>query len=395
MKKIKNILILSCCISILSGCWDSNEPERLIYANGLGIDYKNGKVIVYLQIINMRGLAKSEAGGDPSSFSSADVGKASGSTLDEAIFNLYHTADRRVYWGHISFVIFSEEAIKTGGLKYTADFLDRYRETRYRIFFFMTKDSIKDAMLISPIENVSVAFSKLSDPDDNYKQSSFIPPINLREIIINIDEPAHQVAIPQLKLTEQWNSQEKKKKDLLMETVAIISENKIKAILPKKMLNGGRWFNKDFVRDNLTIFPETKNDVFVVIYDKKNKITPVIEKNGKVRFDIKMKVKASVEMLIKGATRDQYEKEIKRAIKKEIKTTYQYTQKRDIDLFRLSEKLYREDIKAWKKVETNGRIPLEEDTLRSIQIDVQIQDTGKHRLTPIFEGQRDKGWENQ
>lgn len=120
-----------------------------------------------------------------------------------------------------------------------------------------------------------------------------------------------------------------------------------------------------------------------------------MDKNGKVRFDIKMKVKASVEMLIKGATRDQYEKEIKRAIKKEIKTTYQYTQKRDIDLFRLSEKLYRKDIKAWKKVETNGRIPLKEDTLRSIQIDVQIQDTGKHRLTPIFEGQRDKGWENQ
>ena len=95
-----------------------------------------------------------------------------------------------------------------------------------------------------------------------------------------------------------------------------------------------------------------------------------MDKNGKVRFDIRMKVKASVEMLIKGATRDQYEKEIKRAIKKEIKTTYQYTQKRDIDLFRLSEKLYRKDIKAWKKVETNGRIPLEEDTLRSIQIDV-------------------------
>ncbi|RRN72507.1 hypothetical protein EI200_07990 [Peribacillus simplex] len=205
--------------------------------------------------------------------------------MDEAIFNLYHTSDRRIYWGHISFVIFSEEAIKTGGLKYTADFLDRYR-----IFFFITKDSIKDAMLISPIENISVAFSKLSDPDDNYKQSSFIPSINLREIIINIDEPAHQVAIPQLKLTEQWNSQEKKKKDLLMETVAIISENKIKAILPKKMLNGGRWFNKDFVRDNVIIFPETKNDVFIVIYDEKNKITPVIEKNEKVRFDIKMKV---------------------------------------------------------------------------------------------------------
>ena len=60
MKKMKNTLLLLLCVSILSGCWDSNEPERLVYANGLGIDYKDGKVIVYLQIINVKGLAKSE-----------------------------------------------------------------------------------------------------------------------------------------------------------------------------------------------------------------------------------------------------------------------------------------------------------------------------------------------
>ena len=64
MKTMKNTLILLLCVSILSGCWDSNEPERLVYANGLGIDYKDGKVIVYLQIINVKGLAKSESGGD-------------------------------------------------------------------------------------------------------------------------------------------------------------------------------------------------------------------------------------------------------------------------------------------------------------------------------------------
>ncbi|MEJ9229403.1 Ger(x)C family spore germination protein [Peribacillus butanolivorans] len=395
MKTMKNTLILLLCVSILSGCWDSNEPERLVYANGLGIDYKDGKVIVYLQIINVKGLAKSESGGDPSTLSQADVGHASGNTLDEAIFNLYNTSDRRIYWGHISFVIFSEEALKAGGLRYTADFLDRYRETRYRIFFFMTKDPIKDAMLISPIENISVAFSKLSDPDGNYNQSSFIPPINLREIIIELDEPAHQVAIPLLKITEQWTGQKKKKQDLLMERVAIISENKIKTILPRKVMNGGRWFNKDFVRDSVTIFPETKNDAFVVIYDKKFKIIPVVEKSGTVRFDVKMKLKASVEMMIKDITRQQFEKEIKRSIKKEINKSYQYTQKRDIDLLRLSETLYRMDNKAWKKVEIKGRIPLEEDTLRSIQIDVEIQDTGKQRLTPIFDGQKDKGIENQ
>ncbi|WP_349728963.1 Ger(x)C family spore germination protein [Peribacillus frigoritolerans] len=387
------ILILL-CVSVLSGCWDSNEPERLVYANGIGIDYKDGQVVVHLQIINMQGLAKSESGGDPSSLNAADVGSATGKTLDEALFNLYHTSDRRIYWGHLSFVILSEEAIKTGIFKNTLDLLDRYRETRYRIYFFMTKGAVKDAMLISPIENISMAFSKLSDPKGNYNQSSFIPPINLREILIELDEPAYYVSIPQLKITEQWTGQKEKKKDLLMENIAVISENKINAILPKKVMNGARLVNKQFVRDNVTLFPGTERNTSIIVYDKKTKITPIVEKNGKVRFHIKMKIKASVDMLKSGITRKEYEKELIRSIKKEIKYTYQYTQKRGLDLFRLSKTLYREDIKTWKKIETGGRIPLDEDSIKSIKIEVILQDTGKQTLTPIFDEQDDKSSKN-
>ncbi|MFB7641092.1 Ger(x)C family spore germination protein [Peribacillus butanolivorans] len=379
------ILILL-CFSVLSGCWDSNEPERLVFANGLGIDYKDGKVVVHLQIINMKGLAKSESGGDPSSLNAADIGSATGNSIDEALFNLYHTSDRRIYWGHLSFVIFSEEAIKSGNFKNTVDLLDRYRETRYRIYFYMTKNSVKDAMLISPIDNISMAFSKLSDPKGNYDQSSFIPPINLREILIELNEPAYYVSIPQLKITEQWTGQkEKKKKDLLMENIAVISENKIKAILPKKVMNGARLVNKQFVRDAVTLFPGTEKNTSVVVYDKKTKITPIVEKNGKVRFHVKMKIKGSLDMMKRNITRNEYEKELTRSIKKEIKYTYQYTQKRGLDLFRLSKILYREDIKTWKRVETGGRIPLDEDSIKSIKIEVNLQDTGKQTLTPIFE----------
>ncbi|MGE7183255.1 Ger(x)C family spore germination protein [Peribacillus sp. NPDC006672] len=391
--RYKFILILL-CVAVLSGCWDSNEPERLVYANGLGVDYKDGKIVVHLQIINMQGLAKSESGGDPSSLNAADVGSATGNTLDEALFNLYHTSDRRIYWGHLSFVILSEEAIKTGNFKYTLDLLDRYRETRYRIYFYMTKGPVKDAMLISPIENISMAFSKLSDPKGNYNQSSFIPPINLREILIELNEPAHYVSIPQLKITEQWTGQKEKKKALLMENIAIISENKIKAILPKKVMNGARLVNEQFVRDNVNLFSGTERSTSVIVYGRKTKITPIVEKNGKVRFHIKMKIKASVDMLKRNITRKEYEKELIRSIKEEINYTYQYTQKRGLDLFRLSKTLYREDIKKWKKIETGGRIPLDEDSIKSIKIEVLLQDTGKQTLTPIFEEQDDKSSKN-
>ncbi|MGG4267297.1 Ger(x)C family spore germination protein [Peribacillus simplex] len=389
-----SFILILLCVSVLSGCWDSNEPERLVYANGVGIDYKDGKVFVHLQIVNMQGLAKSESGGDPSSLNAADVGSATGATLDEALFNLYHSSDRHIYWGHLSFVILSEEAIKAGTFKETLDLLDRYRETRYRIYFYMTKDSVKDAMLISPIENISMAFSKLSDPKGNYNQSSFIPPINLREILIELGEPAYYVSIPQLKITEQWTGQKEKKKALLMENIAIISDNNIKAILPKKVMKGARLVNKQFVRDDVTLFSGTEKNTSVIVYGRKTKITPIVEKNGRVRFQIKMKVKASVDLLKQGITRKEYEKELIRTIKKETNYTYQFTQKRGLDLFRLSKTLYRADIKKWKKIETGGRIPLDEDSIKSIEIEVLLQDTGKQTLTPIFEEQDDKSSNN-
>jgi spore germination protein KC len=110
---------------------------------------------------------------------------------------------------------------------------------------------------------------------------------------------------------------------------------------------------------------------------------------------VDLKIRASVELMKNDITRKQYEPEIKRSIKKEIKKTYQYTQKRDIDLFKLSKILYRNENDTWKRIENEGMIPLEDDTLRSIRIEVELQDTGKQKLSPIFEGQRDKGMENQ
>ena len=378
-------------VLILSGCWDSNEPERLVYAHGIGIDYKDGKVVVHLQIINLKGLAKAEAGGDPSSQNASDVGTGTGNTLEEAIFDLYHTSDRRIYWGHLSFVIFSDEALNAGGFKKTVDFLDRYRETRYRIYFYMTKGSIKEAMLVSPIENISLAFSKLSDPEGNYKQSSFIPPIDLRELIIEMDEPAYFVSIPRMKVTKQWSGQKEKKNDLLLDSIAVISENKIKTIFPTRAMKGARLVNKDFVRDSVTLFPGTRQDTSVIVYEKKVKMIPVIEKDGKVRFRIKMKLKSSVETMKVNSSPKEYERELKRILKKEIRYTYKYAKEKKVDLFRLSETLYRKDIKKWKEIQKNGEIPLEDDTIKSIKIEVKLQNTGKDKLTPIFEDQEDKG----
>ena len=90
----------------------------------------------------------------------SEVGHASGKTVDEAIFNLYHSLDQRLFWGHLTFVVFSGEALENGRMNPVIDLLTRYRETRYQIWFYSTEDSVKDVLLTSPIINTSTLLSR-------------------------------------------------------------------------------------------------------------------------------------------------------------------------------------------------------------------------------------------
>lgn len=382
MKKSAKWLAILLCTLILSGCWDTTEPERLVYATGMGIDYKDDKFIVYLQIMNMSGLAKTEGGS--SIPNRVDVGRASGKTLDEAIFNLYHTSDRRIYWGHLSFIIFSEEALKNDLLRPATDFLDRYRETRYRIYYYATKEPLKEAMTIGPIESVSMAFSRLSDPEGNFKQSSLIQPIDLRELIIRLDEPSHVAALPVIKITKQWFGEKESRKNLLIEDVAVVSKKKYYGIFPKDKIGGTRLIFKEFTRDNIDLFKGTDKVITAVVYDKKEKITPLV-KGEKVKFKIKLKIKANIELVKQPTKKKDFEKEIRKVLTNEIKTSYEYGVKKDVDVFHFSEILYRNNNKVWKKIEKNGQIPLTKDMIDSIEIKINLQNSGKNKLTPVFE----------
>ncbi|WP_442857371.1 Ger(x)C family spore germination protein, partial [Bacillus sp. FJAT-42315] len=78
----------------LAGCWDANEPERMVYIQGLGVDYKDGEFVVYLQMLNPGLIAKSEATSGVQQ-STVVVGRGSGKTVNEAAFDVYRSSQRR------------------------------------------------------------------------------------------------------------------------------------------------------------------------------------------------------------------------------------------------------------------------------------------------------------
>ncbi|MBA4536942.1 Ger(x)C family spore germination protein [Bacillus aquiflavi] len=380
IKKTILVMIISLSCSLLSGCWDSNEPERMVYAHGIGIDYKDNRYIIQLQMIDLGGLSKLESSGGPVEEQS-EVGKASGRTINEAIFNLYRSTDRRVFWGHLSFIILSESVMEQEGLKFVTDLMNRYRETRYRIWFYSTKDSIEDILLAEPIIGISIARSVLSDPENSFEQSSFIKHIALRELLLKLNEPGHEVVIPAVSVTKRWKTQKKTDDVIQLDGLTVLTKANLKGFILGEKAKGLRWMDETMHRDDLTIYKNKKPVTEAILKTQNVKIKPVIS-GGRVDFDIEIKLKASINELDFQVNKEFIEKEIKKMVKKEVMKTYKAALEIDADIYRFSDVLYRKNIKEWKKHQHNGKLSLDEHSIRSIKVKVLLKDASKHLLIP-------------
>ncbi|MGE7625375.1 Ger(x)C family spore germination protein [Viridibacillus sp. NPDC096237] len=367
----KRILIIVIIVSaLLSGCWDADEPERMLYIHGVGVDFKDGEYEVFAQIIDFSNTAKTEQ--PVTNPVQSEVGYAKGKTIDEAIFELYHSLDQKVFWGFFSFIIFSEEALKEGRANPIIDNFLRYRETRYQIWMYGTNDSVKDILLTTPIINKALILSKLGDPENSYKQESFIKPINFRELIIGLNEPSHEIPIPFVSIDNNWDTEQGQKNSTTLSGVGLLSPKEFKGFIPTEKIRGLQWMTKDTERGEVTVKIDSKNPAeFTVVVDNlKVKVKPIVRKS-EVKFDINLKMDVTVSEFHGDVTSDEIIKEIIKEVKKEIKGTYEEALKNDADIYRFSEYLYRKNNKAWKKLQKDGKVELKENSIQNINVKIR------------------------
>ncbi|MED4461799.1 Ger(x)C family spore germination protein [Metabacillus fastidiosus] len=371
MTKYISSFLFFLLVIILSGCYDSRAPERIAYAHGMAIDYKDGEYIVYLQLINYGMLAKSEAsGGDQDT--PPDVRKTGkGKNINEAIFNIYPTAQQEIYFGNLSFVILSDRLLKEKGIKSVVDIWSRYPETRYQIYFYTGDDIIEQIIAVKPVLDVSKSLNRLADPKNSFEQNSTTPIVTLRELLIALNEPGHTAVIPKVFLTHDEVSPPMKAVDIVgFDGITLYNNyNKFLGNLMYEQAYGYRWINKKFSRTNLQLLKDNETLATVIINDKKTKITPII-RNNSFQFKIKVEVKGSISEIDKnGATVEEMKRAAIEQIKSEIMRTYTQALEMDADVYRLSEVLYRKNLSVWKQYEEKGKIPLDD---KSIDIDVKV-----------------------
>lgn len=352
-------------VLLLAGCWDSKEPERMLYIHGLGLDYEDEQYVAYAQLIDFSNIAKSEQPNNPDAIQ-AEVGRGKGRTPSEALHHLYQSSDQRINWGHFSYVVFSEALLKSGQMDMILNTFTRFSETRYNIWVYSTNEPLDEVMLATPLINRAISLSKLSDPFNSYEQQSFVEPINIRQLIINLSEPGYVSNIPYVTLIEDWSTKDGAEPVTQIAGVSIITSTQLKGLLEQEDARGLQWLSDKTKQSGLTIedVGEEGQPVSFIFEHLHVDVKPAVAQEKAV-FDIVVHGNATLRSFTENISLDKMKEAIEQQMTKEIRTTFEAARAFDADVYRLEEYLYRKHPKQL------GTFMLADETLRDIQVDIQ------------------------
>lgn len=376
--------LLGCIISLalLSGCWDAKEIEKMAYVTALGIDYVDGQYITYAQVLNFSNIAKNEA---------MEVGKAvptwigqgKGKTVSQSVSSIYNTAQERVFWGHVRAIVFSENLLKSGEkIQEAYSSVNRYREIRYNILFYGTKEPIAKLFALKSLLNFSPIESILSTPQQVFEQFSIIKPKYVYKLIADSTEGSGSNMIPSLSIDKKvWLEDEEEKPLLKMNGAYLLSHNEYLGWLSADDLKGARWLQKGIDRIPTNI-PDSKEPMAnVVIIKPRNAIIPKIV-DGEVQYNVKITVDAYLNEVMEPLSDTIIKIETAKELVSQIRKTYEKGLSIKSDTLNLEDSLYRSHSKKWNELHKGNpsSFVLTKDSLQDIEVKVHVIHSGKYKF---------------
>lgn len=375
---LKGLMFLLIVPFLLSGCWDAKEMEQMYYIHSMGFDYVDGEYQVYAKIINFAGVT-GESGGGAGGTPQAQVGKGTGSTVTEAIHDLYTYTQRSIYFGHLSAIVLSVHALEKGVLE-SLDSIDRFNEIRDMIWVFGTNEPIGDVLTEFPILETSVIFSVLGDPTDTYTQSSIVTPIRSHRLRRELLEPGQTSRLPNVAISDsRWADKEEVRTNIGLNGVHFVQEEGWQGVLTGGDIMGIRWLQEETKRAPLTIEKDGKPAVTLIMSDPQVEIQTV-QKNPTPQFKVQTTVQGMVIDIIQEMSEEQIKKEAEKAIEEELQLLFHKGLELNADAFQLSYHLYRVDPKLWHRLKEKNQLELHDESLSSIEVEVNVQHSFENKL---------------
>ncbi|HIW31723.1 MAG TPA: Ger(x)C family spore germination protein [Candidatus Paenibacillus intestinavium] len=373
------VIIICTLILPLTGCWNSVNIEDQLYVSALGVDYKDEEITVYAQVLDFNNLSRSEGGSRLAPEQSTFVGKGRGKTINQAVFDLYRTAQAHVEWGHMGAVVIDVKAMEALGPA-IVERIYRSPSTRYNTWLYVTETPIDQILATTSFFDMTSLFSILHHPQNNYRQNSTFPPMLMFKFIVDSNEHDRTIYIPCIGIdNSQWSNSENPLELLTITGAYFESHADHKRLFSRKQLTGIQWLDESFKRISMTVEDEEVIYANLTIFQSHIKIKPSIQK-GQIKFNITASYQASMPEYIEEIAYEELVKLAEDKIEKEILNIYKLSLENELDLYSLMHHFRLKYPKQWISMTDRGQeFILNENSIESLKVNINISSNGKYK----------------
>ncbi|MFE5317916.1 Ger(x)C family spore germination protein [Paenibacillus sp. NPDC056579] len=381
MKKVLLLLITLGLTLLLPACWNAKDIQNMAYVTALGLDYQDGKYISYVQVLNFANVART----DTSQLGKTIpvwIGKGEGKTVTESFNSIYSTSQIRVFWGHVRTIVCSESLLSNPQrIKEAYDMVNRYREIRYNVLLYGTKEPLKNIFVQKSILNLSPLDTVMFSPSQVFSQRSYVVPVYGYKVIAQFNELGDGAMMPSIAIDRKSWSEDKKLKGMLRIDGGYFFYNQnLRGWLSESDLRGYRWMQPRLERSPINIFDSDNHHpvAVIVIIHPKSKIKPYF-KDGKVYFNISIRVQGYLDEFTDDLSEIELEEKAANQIKEEVRYSFKKGLQIRSDVLKLEEALYRNYPKRFHELKQDDELLINEDSLKQIDVKVKLLHTGKYK----------------
>ena len=317
---MKKIIILF-IIFIFTGCYNYKELNEIAIVSSIAIDKKDDKYLVNAQVMNAKPSQESDS-------TQVIVYNSTGNTINEALRNMIMKSSRKLYGGHLSKLVVSEEVAKEGIIN-VLDMFQRLTEVRNEFTIILAKDiDAADVIKVMTIpETVPAEYVKTSIQSADLT-SALTYSTKLDEFISyylkkDIDPVVSVIKVKNYEkegTTTDNTTTTSPTSQLILENVAVTNEGKFEDYLTKNETIG-----YNYIRDQIqeVIIPVKCDDTYYASASvlKNETKTKVKKLNNKYQiiFDVRTKAVITEYNCSGDLTKESTIKDLEKKAEKKIK----------------------------------------------------------------------------
>jgi len=342
LRQIMGLMIIS--LLLMTGCWDMTDINQAVIISGVGVDYRNNKVI-YIHQIDQKVSQIEEGAGRPLTESIISQGR----TFAEAARSANLSSSNYFLLGQIDLIMVGEDLAQTD-MNLFSDFILRNRYLRLDTYMVLAVNDTPEKVYAEPMP--LTAFSAMGMKnllDNNEVRGGVFVPVTMLDFLGGLSTAGIQPVLPQISLSEG---------KVMLKGTAVFKERKWVGSLNEEESRGYRWLHYKTKYGGMLIInsPVDKQAVLLEVNNFSSKIKPVI-KNGQLKFDIT--VDTSLHLyeqsgsgnLMTEKQRREMEKLANREIERQIKACLDKSQSLNSDILGLGLQTYRYYPEYWQEVE--------------------------------------------